>query len=196
METVYRQWEEQAAEAVRKLCLEEKDKTLLVAIDGRSGSGKSTLAEVLKARFGGNVFHMDDFFLRPEQRTTERLEEIGGNVDYERFAGVLQQIKQGKQISYRVYDCKKQQLGEAVSVEPARLNVVEGAYSMHPYFGDCYHLKIVLDIDSREQRQRILHRNGAGMLERFVNEWIPKENAYFEKFGIYEKGDLQIKSRG
>ena len=28
---------------------------------------------------------MDDFFLRPEQRTEERLKEVGGNVDRERF---------------------------------------------------------------------------------------------------------------
>jgi hypothetical protein len=28
---------------------------------------------------------MDDFFLRIEQRTPERMTEVGGNVDYERF---------------------------------------------------------------------------------------------------------------
>ena len=28
---------------------------------------------------------MDDFFLQPKQRTKERLEQAGGNVDYKRF---------------------------------------------------------------------------------------------------------------
>lgn len=30
--------------------------------------------------------HMDDFYLQGRQRTYERLNEVGGNVDYERFA--------------------------------------------------------------------------------------------------------------
>ena len=58
---------------------------VLVAIDGMSASGKSTLGNLLKEKYQCNLFHMDDFFLRPEQRTKERLSEAGGNVDYKRF---------------------------------------------------------------------------------------------------------------
>ena len=58
---------------------------VLVAIDGRCAAGKTTLAASLQAQLECNVFHMDDFFLRPEQRTSERLHQPGGNVDYERF---------------------------------------------------------------------------------------------------------------
>ena len=39
---------------------------VLVAIDGRCAAGKTTLAASLQAQLGCNVFHMDDFFLRPE----------------------------------------------------------------------------------------------------------------------------------
>lgn len=56
-----------------------------VAIDGPCASGKTVFAASLHERFGGNVLHMDDFFLRPEQRTPERFAEPGGNVDRERF---------------------------------------------------------------------------------------------------------------
>lgn len=45
---------------------------VFVAIDGPCASGKTTLAALLQRRFDGNVLHMDDFFLRPEQRTPER----------------------------------------------------------------------------------------------------------------------------
>lgn len=31
------------------------------------------------------------------------------------------------------------------------------------------------------------------MLQRFVEEWIPKENAYFEKMAIKNKADLVFK---
>ena len=58
---------------------------VLVAIDGRCTAGKTTLAASLQAQLECNVFHMDDFFLRPEQRTPERLRQPGGNVDFERF---------------------------------------------------------------------------------------------------------------
>ena len=58
---------------------------LTVVIEGSSASGKTTLAEMLREIYGCTVFHMDDFFLRPEQRTSDRYAQIGGNVDYERF---------------------------------------------------------------------------------------------------------------
>lgn len=187
------EWEKKAAEAVEKLCRKEKNKILVVAIDGKSGSGKTTLAEKLKEIFGGNIFHMDDFFLRPEQRTQSRLAEVGGNVDYERFANVLEQIKRGEKVCYQAYDCKTQNLKPMVFMEPKRLNLVEGAYSMHPYFGDSYDLKIALDIDGQEQKRRILCRNGKAMYARFESEWIPKENDYLKKYKILQKSDLRLK---
>ena len=58
---------------------------ILVAIDGNCTAGKSTLASLLEKEYDCNVFHMDDFFLRPEQRTPDRFAQVGGNVDYERF---------------------------------------------------------------------------------------------------------------
>ena len=53
------------------MLLEEKD-FAVVAIDGKCTSGKTTLASKLAEIYDCNVFHMDDFFLRPEQRTPER----------------------------------------------------------------------------------------------------------------------------
>ena len=58
---------------------------VIVAIDGNCTAGKTTLAGKLAEIYDCNVLHMDDFFLRAEQRTPERYAEVGGNVDYERF---------------------------------------------------------------------------------------------------------------
>lgn len=52
---------------------------VLVGIDGRCGSGKTTLGEYLYGKFDCNLFHMEDFFWRIEQRTPERMTEVGGN---------------------------------------------------------------------------------------------------------------------
>ena len=68
-----------------------------------------------------------------------------------------------------------------------RLNIVEGAYSQHPYFGDVYDLRFFCGIPKEEQMRRIRRRNGEEMLKRFCAEWIPRENRYFAAFGIREK---------
>ena len=166
-------------------------KSVNVAIDGNSGAGKSTLAALISHIYDCNVFHMDDFFLRPELKTENRLKEIGGNVDYVRFRDeVIKGLQSRTKFQYQVYSCKKMALGEFVSVNPKRLNIIEGSYSMHPTLIDKYDLKIFLHIDEKEQNLRILKRNGADMHKRFVTEWIPMENQYFEIMKIREHSDL------
>ena len=163
---------------------------VLIAIDGTAASGKSTLAEQLQAHYDCNLFHMDDFFLRPEQRTAERFAEVGGNVDYERFhAEVLQPLMTRQPFAYRPFDCSTFELSEPVCVQPRQLNLIEGSYCLHNYFGDPYDLKILLTIEEQEQRDRILRRP-AFLHERFFTEWIPMEQRYAEGFRIRDKADL------
>ena len=169
--------------------LTQKD-MVIVAIDGKCTSGKTTLAAKLAEIYDCNVFHMDDFFLRPEQRTPERFAEVGGNVDYERFKEeVLVPLKAGKPFSYRPFDCSTFTLVEPVCVTPKKLIIVEGTYSHHPYFGDSYDLKILLTVDTETQRKRILQRP-AFLHKRFFEEWIPMENSYLESFEIQKKCDI------
>jgi len=161
---------------------------VIVAIEGGSASGKSTLGELLCRLYDCNLFHMDDFFLQTHQRTPERFEEVGGNVDYERFrTEVLDPLAKNEPFSYRVFDCSTMSLGETVDVQPKRLNVVEGAYSMHPSFPDVYDLSAFIYVDAATQKMRILERNGRTMFHRFVDEWIPLEEKYFEGTRVYEK---------
>jgi len=168
----------------------EKKQQILIAIDGNCAAGKTTLAGFLAENLDCNVFHMDDFFLRPEQRTEERYAEIGGNVDYERFQEeVLLPLKAGYAFSYRSFDCKTFTLSEPVAVTPKRLNVIEGSYSQHPHFGDVYDLKILLTVTPELQRMRILQRP-AHLHEQFFTRWIPMENRYLEGFRIGENCDL------
>ena len=159
--------------------LEDKN-FVLVAIDGKCTSGKTTLASKLAEIYDCNVFHMDDFFLRPEQRTSERFAEVGGNVDYERFQEeVLLPLKDGKAFSYRPFDCSTFSIAAPVTVAPQKLNIIEGTDSHHPYFGNPYDLKIMLTVDEETQRQRILERP-IFLHKRFFEEWIPMENRYFD----------------
>ena len=168
------------------------EEQLIIAIDGRCGSGKSWLARLLSGVYPCSVVHMDDFFLRPEQRKEERLKEIGGNVDRERFLEeVARPLMNGrKSFEYQRYDCVRQKLTDSVKIQRKKLLVVEGTYSCHPLFSHLYDLKIFLNIESGAQRERILKRNGDYMLRRFISEWIPKEEEYFQTFGIREACDI------
>ena len=42
------------------------------------------------------------------------------------------------------------------------------------------------------QLERIRRRSGEELLERFITEWIPKEDEYFSHFGVREQADLVI----
>ncbi len=156
-----------------------------IAIDGMCGAGKTTLGTALAKKYDCNLFHMDDFFLRPEQRTARRYAAPGGNVDYERFQSeVLCHLADENGLSFRPFDCSVMSLGEPRRMPYKRLNIIEGAYSCHPYFGEVYNLRFFAEITAEEQRKRILARNGAQMYKRFADEWIPMENRYFAAYGI------------
>ena len=167
---------------------------LVLAIEGGSASGKTTLACTLAQIYGCTIFHMDDFFLRPEQRTPSRLSEPGGNVDRERFlAEILLPLTGEGEVCYRPFDCRTMSLTAPVTVTPHTLTVIEGTYSMHPTLSNYYDLSVFLDISPKLQKERITKRNSPALAERFFNEWIPLEHGYFEALGIKEKCDLVVK---
>lgn len=165
-----------------------------IAIDGRCAAGKSTLAEALQQELGCEVAHMDDFFLRPKQRTAERLSKPGENVEHERFlVEVLLPYRSGVEFTYRPYDCHTQALKESVRVVPGQVFVVEGAYSCHNLLRDFYDLHIFLDVEPEVQMERITARNGAEAARRFKEMWIPLEEAYFAAYDTKERCELQFK---
>lgn len=180
-----------AFEAVKKL--ENKNRPLIIAIDGRCASGKSFLAKLFEKTFFCNVFHMDDFFLPFDMKTSKRLQEPGGNVHYERFyEEVLTGLQKHEAVTYRPYDCSKGMLGEPIHKEFKNLTFIEGSYSLHQALEKAYDYKIFLTIDPKVQQKRILKRNGERMLKNFISKWIPMEENYFSTLGIQAKCELVI----
>jgi len=169
-----------AAEALLK-----SRERIILALDGRCASGKTTVAGLLQRETGCTVIHMDDFFLRPEQRTPQRLAQPGGNVDRERFLEqVLLPLKRGLPFSYRPYDCRRQTLGREISIAPAAITVVEGSYCCHPELWEHYDLRVFLTVDPAVQLARIVERNGPDQAAVFREQWIPMEESYFSAFDI------------
>ena len=171
---------------------ETTNRPFLIAIDGMCGSGKTTLGNHLAKELNASLFHMDDFFLQPHQRTEERLAEPGGNVDYERFKEeVLDHISDTAGITFRPFNCHEWKLAEeAITIPYNDIVIVEGSYSHHPYFEDVYDVKLFLEISPEEQKRRIIARDGEAIWPMFEERWIPMENRYFKEFKIKEKSDI------
>ena len=156
-------------------------KRTILAIDGPCGSGKTTLAALLAQLYDCPVFHADDFFLRPEQRTPERFAEPGGNLDRERLLEeVLAPLHAGKTVFFRRFDCHTLSLQPPVAVVPSMLTIVEGSYCLHPELAPMYDVSVCLTIPPELQRRRILARNGEEMAQHFFERWIPLEQVYFD----------------
>lgn len=166
---------------------------VIVAIDGRCGSGKTTLAARLQRELSAAVFHMDDFFLQPHQRTEERLAEAGGNVDYERFlTEVLAPLTAGKTVTYRPFSCAKQALEPSVTMESRPLTVVEGSYACHPTLWGGYNMRLFLTVAPEEQLRRIRSRCGEEKARVFAQKWIPLEERYFAAFDVERCCDMVL----
>jgi len=149
--------------------------------------GSAGLSEIA---LSSSVVHMDDFFLPPEMRTTERLDTPGGNIHHERFLKeILPHIKEASTFFYNVFDCG---VGDFNGVREAfgKIRIVEGAYSCHPIFGQYADLRIFCDVSPDEQITRIVARNGQKAAQVFQKKWIPMEEKYLEYYQIKRSADI------
>lgn len=176
------------AQNIAQIITESNSK--LIAIDGRCASGKTTLAQELQHILPCNVIHMDHFFLRTEQRTPQRINTAGENVDHERFLSeVLIPLKKGEKVSYYPFNCKTMSFGNKIELDERKINIIEGSYSCHNALYECYDLHIFLNVSPEEQMQRIILRDGKDKAKIFESKWIPFEERYFKAFNIAEKCD-------
>ena len=176
---------------VRAAALPGTGSPRVIAVDGRAASGKTTLARQLAGIMNAGVVHMDDFFLPLDLRTPARYREPGGNVHYERFAAeVLPHLKKAGKFAYRTFDCSTMGYGKTAEVRDSGWRIVEGAYSLHPKFGDYADLKVFYDISPEEQKRRIVRRNGEARYRVFKERWIPLEENYIRHCGVMRRADL------
>lgn len=77
-------------------------------------------------------------------------------MDYERFEEtVLRPIFQKQTVFYQPFSCRKWNLLEGYPVPYKKLNIIEGSYSMHPYFKNPYQLRVFLNISPKDQMENI-----------------------------------------
>jgi cytidylate kinase/thiamine transporter ThiT len=162
---------------------ENPEKSAVIAIDGRCGAGKTTLSAMLSLCYDCEIIPMDSFF--PREQTD------GINIDIPRFkSDVLEKLRLGKPFEYQPYSCSSAQLESPVSVDPGKLIIIEGSYSLYPEFSDYYDLKIFMTVKPDEQLKRIRLRDPESA-ETFKRRWIPLEEEYFNKYGVEASADLK-----
>lgn len=163
-------------------------KPTIISLEGKCGAGKTTLTEKIKKDFPITIINVDDFFLPQERKTKSRLAEIGGNIDYERIYRLLEDLSKSKDVTYFRYNCTSK-IYEKVILKAKDIIILEGVYSYHPHFRKFMDKLIYLDITDDSQIKRLKLRTN---FLRFVSEWIPLENKYFENENIKFHADLII----
>ena len=148
-------------------------------------------------RYLQQIQKLDNYIkrLKAEADEYERLAGSipGQNFDRERFLEeVLMPISRGESIKVRRYDCKAHVICAPIEHLPKRLTIIEGAYSMHPDLAPYYDASVFIRIDEDTQRERILKRITPEIANRFFNEWIPMENAYFEHYKVKNNCSILI----
>ncbi len=167
-------------------------KPVLVGIDGRCGSGKTRFAHLLGELFGGNILHMDDFYLPLDKRPVDWKKVPGGNMDFTRLRmEALDPLCAKKEVIYRPYDCGQDRFGQSLQLEPHPLNVIEGSYSHHPSLEASYDCKVFLTCSVMERVRRLRQREGS-YFSMFEKQWMPMEENYLRAYSIEESSDFTI----
>ncbi len=176
--------------------LEERLKcqpSLFLTIDGPCGSGKTCLAQALQEKFGGALFHMDDYLLPFSLRTPERMSQPGGHVHHERIQEELfAPLEQRQQVLVRPYRCHLQDFAPTIPTEYHPFHTLEGSFSHHPTLAVEGQLRLYLTCPKEVQLSRLRNREGEEKLVAFINQWIPKEEVYFSTFAIEEHCHLYL----
>ena len=157
----------------------------LITIDGPCASGKTTLAGRIAGVLGCGVLHTDEFVVPHAMKTPERLAVPGGNCDWERLVrDVLRPWKQGTAVLYQRYDCRGDRFLPPEELKPGNLLILEGSYSGLPAIRALSDVRIFMNVPEKVRMERLKKRESSDSLKRFLDMWIPLENAYFATYGL------------
>ncbi len=171
--------------------LEQTKDYSITSLDGKCASGKTTITRELNNKY--TIINIDDFFLSNEKKTPKRLNEIGGNIDYELVKENLTKIKDAYsknqvKVLLKCFDCQKQAYYNK-EITLKKKTIIEGVYSNHSYFKELIDYNTYLYVDDETQLKRVLNRT---LKDRFINEWIPLENKYFDYYQLEDHCNLII----
>jgi len=159
----------EAIAAVAAAASRRADGTAWVGIDGFGAAGKSSLA--------------DDIAAVVPRATVLRVDDFSGPAfaewDWRRFSDqVVTPIAEGREARYDVWDWDRDAAIESRTVSPGAVLIVEGVSATRAEVGVDWDLTIWVDASRETRLQRARDRDGEAALRRWLDEWMPSEEAY------------------
>ena len=161
--------------------------TRWVGVDGKGGAGKTTLAGALTAALpGAVVVHVDDF-ARPGFPGWER----------DRFvAQVVEPLLSGRPAHYQRWDWSGD-VGAEWHVVPVGVPVVvEGVSATDARLGVPWDVTVWVDASREVRLARALERDGEAMMQRWLTDWMPSEDAYEAEQRPQQRVDAIVAGEG
>lgn len=152
-------------------------------------SGKTIFANEIASLFPSRIIHLDDFY--NPRGTIDLLKSNDGNINLKRFKEEIIDHINSKSLIYNVFSCKEQKIVSSIELPLTSLTIIEGSYSLNPYFGKYYDLSIFMKCDSQVQLERIKKRNSNNFND-FVCKWIVLENRYNNFYQIEKNSQIVI----
>lgn len=164
----------------------ERERPVVIAIDGPSCAGKSILATALGLRSGGSVLECDDFYRHTLQRltVTQRATMPEGAVvdavmDWQRLrAEALLPLWAGQLATFQPYDWNADdgRLAPPKIIPAADVIIVDGVYAARPELADLVDVAVYLGVDPEVRAVRYAERADDPDWRRF---WERGEAHYF-----------------
>ena len=155
--------------------------TRWIGVDGKGATGKTTLAGQIAAVFPGSVVvHIDDF-ARPDVRGWE----------LDRFVRqILTPLLAGRPGRYQRWDFDRNVGAEWHTVPVGVPVIVEGVSATDERLGVPWDFTIWVEVPYQLRLARALERDGPELMERWLTDWMPSEDAYEKEQRPQERVDL------
>lgn len=155
----------------------------LIGVDGYGGAGKTTFAARLAEAVPGSVVvHIDDFAAPsvPEW-------------DWARFRNqVVVPLLAGGAARYQRWDWHTDSGADWVDVPAGALVIAEGVSSTRDEVGAPWALTVWVDAALELRLARARERDGEQLLDRWVTDWIPSEDAYARREDPVSRVDFVV----
>jgi uridine kinase len=181
-----------------------RSRPLLVAIDGQSGSGKSELAARVAQGLDAVVVPTDDFYASDvtdaewaARRPAERVADV---IDWRRLrAEAVEPLIAGRTATWHPFDFEAKRPDgtfprstSRVTLEPAAVVILDGAYSARPELADLIDLSVFVDVPPAERHRRLIERDGKAYTDAWLERWRAAEDYYFSAVRPPSSFDLVV----
>jgi uridine kinase len=190
--------------AARRL-LVNRTLPILIALDGPSGAGKSTLAGMVAKVLAAAVVPGDDFFAAgitdDEWEARSARERASDAIDWRRLRReALEPLLGGVSARWHAFDFEAGIRPDGtyavrtdfVERQPARVVILDGAYSSRPELADLIDLSVLVHAPLPLCHERLAAREDAGFLAAWHARWDRAETYYFAYIRPERSFDLVV----